>query len=524
MKRTLDPASTATVEKQSRRSAGVLLHPTSLPSPYGIGDLGPAAHAWIDSLVRADLTWWQTLPLGPTGYGDSPYQSLSSFAGNPNLISPDLLIEDNLLGTKEIVSPGFPTDRVDFGQVIPFKDRLLQKAWSHFLNRAKPEQHEEFARFQEEESSWLDDFSLFMALKNHFEGRSCQEWPAALIRRDPVTLKEARDSLRDPVQEVQFRQWLFYRQWKSLKAYANRNGIKLVGDIPIFVAGDSVDTWANPKLFLLDEKYQPRVVAGVPPDYFSATGQLWGNPLYDWEVHQKTGFAWWIKRIEATLAQVDLIRLDHFRGFEAAWHIPAGSLTAEKGSWVSGPGEEFFQAVKKALGHLPLIAEDLGEITDAVRTLRDQFQLPGMRILQFAWGHQPKNPFLPHNFDKNCVVYTGTHDNDTTRGWYEGLDQNDRSFIWRYLGKPHIENLSISWDLIRLAWSSVAEMAIVPLQDLLNLDTKARMNLPGRQDGNWHWRFTPAHPVEGALQGLREYTWLYRRKRQEQEKPPEKQE
>ena len=491
----------------------MLLHPTSLSSPYGIGDLGPAAHAWVDSLVRADLSWWQTLPLGPTGYGDSPYQSLSSFAGNPNLISPDLLLADGLLRKQDVGSPVPATSMVDYGTVISFKDKLLGLAWENFRRSAPAALRQELALFVQRQASWLEEYALFTALKGQYEGKSCQDWPTGLARRDPTELTAARKTLAPVMEQVRFRQFLFYRQWQALKTYANQKGLKLIGDIPIFVAGDSSDTWANPELFLLDEDFKPLVVAGVPPDYFSATGQRWGNPLYDWDAHKRTGYAWWIQRIQATLSHVDLIRLDHFRGFAGAWHIPADALTAETGEWVPGPGADFFTALQNALGGLPLIAEDLGDITPDVRTLRDQFNLPGMRILQFAWGNQPENPFLPHNYVPNTVVYTGTHDNDTTRGWYESLEPSDRQFICRYLAKASIEVHEISWEMIRLAWASVADRAIVPLQDLLNLDTQARMNLPGRQEGNWHWRITPDQPVEAVLQGLREFTWLYNRKR-----------
>lgn len=496
-----------------RRSAGVLLHPTSLPSPYGIGDLGPSAFAWVDSLVRSEQSWWQTLPLGPTGFGDSPYQSLSSFAGNPYLISPDLLIQDGLLKKDDVAGPRFPAAVVDYGSVIPFKVKMLELAWHNFRRSASQALKKEYDQFSTEQAGWLDDYVLFMALKDYNKGASYQDWPDDLIRRNPTALAAARRSLGETQQQHRFRQFLFFRQWSALKKYANKFGIRLIGDVPIFVSADSADLWANPKLFLLGEDNRPEVVAGVPPDYFSPTGQRWGNPLYDWTALKETGYAWWVRRLKATLSHFDLVRLDHFRGFEAAWHISANAPTAEEGEWVPGPGADFFQAIKKALGGLPLIAEDLGDITPEVRQLRDQFNLPGMRILQFAYSHQPENAFLPHNYVPNTVVYTGTHDNDTTRGWYEALPQNERQFIGRMLGKPTIEPREISWELIRLAWGSVADMALAPLQDLLNLDGKARMNMPGRQEGNWQWRVTPDQPVEQSLQGLHEFTWLYNRMR-----------
>jgi 4-alpha-glucanotransferase len=496
----------------ARRSAGVLLHPTSLPSPYGIGDLGPVAFAWVDALVRAEQSWWQTLPLGPTGYGDSPYQSLSSFAGNPNLISPDLLLHDGLLKKDDLAGNRAPVGPVDYGTVIPFKAKLLDQAWQNFRRSAAPALKAEFEVFVRQQTDWLEDYALFQALKGRFKGANWQEWPDGLLRREPAALTLARRELSESLHQQRFRQFLFFRQWAKLKEYANRQGLRLIGDVPIFVASDSSDLWANPELFLLNDQRQPEVVAGVPPDYFSPTGQRWGNPLYDWERQKQTGYAWWVKRLKATLGHFDLVRLDHFRGFVDAWHIPADAPTAEAGEWVPGPGADFFRTVQKALGGLPLLAEDLGDITPAVRQLRDEFHLPGMRILQFAWNNQPDNLFLPHNFERNTVVYTGTHDNDTTRGWYSTLPYHDKQFLWRYQNKPPIDDRDISWELIRMAWSSVADCAIVPLQDLLNLDSHARMNLPGREEGNWQWRVSTDQPVEQALQGLRDLTWLYHRR------------
>jgi 4-alpha-glucanotransferase len=505
---------TTTLTAPGQRSAGVLLHPTSLPSPYGIGDLGPVAYAWVDALVRAEQSWWQTLPLGPTGYGDSPYQSLSSFAGNPNLISPDLLLQDGLLKRDDLTGARFPAGQVDYGSVITYKTRLLEMAWQNFRRSAAPALRAELDAFVTQQADWLEDYVLFMALKERYRGMSWQEWPRGLIKRDPDALTQARRAQPETLNQHRFRQFLFFRQWSKLKDYANRQGLRLIGDVPIFVASDSSDLWANPDQFLLNADNQPEVVAGVPPDYFSPTGQRWGNPLYDWEAQKKTGYAWWIKRLKATLAHVDLVRLDHFRGFHDAWHIPADAPTAEMGQWVPGPGAVFFRAMEKALGGLPLVAEDLGDITPGVRALRDEFQLPGMRVLQFAWDNHPDNPFLPHNYMTNTVVYTGTHDNDTTRGWYSNLPYHDKQFLWRYLNKPPIDDHDISWELVRMAWGSVADLALVPLQDLLNLDSHARMNLPGRQEGNWQWRVTTDQPVEQALQALRDLTWLYNRRPQ----------
>jgi 4-alpha-glucanotransferase len=502
-----------TTAAPSRRSAGVLLHVTSLPSPFGIGDLGPEAYAWVDSLVHADLTWWQTLPLGPTGYGDSPYQSFSSFAGNPCLVSPQRLIDDGLLKPEDVAGVNFPPGPIDFGRVIPFKFKLLDRAWQAFRKSTDPALKKAYDQFVTTQTGWLDDYTLFMAIKDHHQGARSSDWLADLARRESSALTAARKTLAERIDQHRFRQFIFYRQWSALKTHANQRGLRLIGDVPIFVSGDSADLWGHPELFLLDKDYSPLVVAGVPPDYFSPTGQRWGNPLYDWDALKKTGYAWWIARLKATLAHFDVVRLDHFRGFESAWHIPAEAPTAQNGQWEPGPGADFFVAVQKALGGLPLLAEDLGDITPAVRQLRDQFNLAGMRILQFAFGNQPENLFLPHNYVPNTVVYTGTHDNDTTRGWYDTLGYHDKQFIWRFLGKHYIDSRDIAWELIRMAWASVANYALVPLQDLLNLDTRARMNLPGREGGNWQWRITPDQPVEQALQGLRDFNWLYYRRR-----------
>jgi 4-alpha-glucanotransferase len=497
-----------TEKPTSPRSAGVLLHPTSLPGPYGIGDLGQAAYTWIDALVYARQTWWQILPLGPTGYGDSPYQSFCSFAGNPLLVSPQRLVDDGLLTPADVVGPHFPPDRVDFGAVIAFKSRLLRQAWERFEAGAAHHLRPEFDAFCTAEKIWLDDYALFRVLKETHDGKSWLDWPAPLRLREPEALAAARHAHAQTIGRSQFTQFLFFRQWRALKAHAARQGIKLIGDVPIFVAIDSVDVWANPDLFLLDEERRPTVVAGVPPDYFAATGQLWGNPIYDWDALEATGYAWWIARVKATLGMVDFIRLDHFRGFEAAWHVHAGMPTAQVGAWKPGPRLKFFDALRRTLGALPLIAEDLGVITPEVEQLRDDLHLPGMRILQFAFGGATENRFLPHHYDKNTVVYTGTHDNDTTRGWYESIKESERDLVRRYLGRTGTD---ATWDLIRLAWMSVADYAIVPLQDLLDLGTEARMNLPGRPSGNWGWRFTADQLTVTMLDRLRDLTELYSR-------------
>ena len=499
---------TAPVQAPTNRSAGILLHPTSLPGPYGIGDLGPTAYAWVDALVRAGQKWWQVLPLGPTGFGDSPYQSFSAFAGNPYLISPDVLAQEGLIAAHDVAGLQFAAHRVDYGPVIQFKIGMLAKAWESFQSGgAAPPLRAPFDAFRAEQKSWLDDFSLFMALKDAHGGRAWPEWPLDLVRRQPRAVEQARRELAGAVGQHQFRQFLFFRQWQNLKQYANQKGLRFIGDIPIFVSGDSADVWANPQLFWLDEYGRPTVVAGVPPDYFSETGQLWGNPLYDWQELQETGYAWWIARLRGTLALVDLIRLDHFRGFEAYWQVPAGMATAQVGEWVKGPGAHLLEAMQKALGHLPLIAEDLGVITPEVEALRDQFRLPGMRILQFAFGGATEHRFLPHNYEHNTVVYTGTHDNDTTRGWYHTITPQEKAFLHRYLGHHRPED--VVWDLIRLGWGSVADYAVAPLQDVLDLGTEARMNLPGRPSGNWGWRFTADMLTDRAVERLADLTELY---------------
>jgi 4-alpha-glucanotransferase len=502
------PVTATTPSAQPRRSAGILLHPTSLPGPYGIGDLGEAAYAWVDALVAAKQTWWQILPLGPTGYGDSPYQCFSASAGNPYLISPQALVEDGLLKRPDLAGVSFPAGRVDYGPVIAFKVGILTQAWKNFQAGRAPFLRPLFEAFCAQHADWLEDFALFMALKDAHGGVNWHQWPEEWILRQPPALERARHRLADAVGQHRFSQFLFFRQWRALKNYANARGVRLIGDIPVFVSSDSADVWANPQLFLLDERRRPKVVAGVPPDYFSATGQLWGNPLYNWKALKQTGYGWWVARLRATLEQVDLIRLDHFRGFEAYWEIPAGMLTAEVGHWVPGPGADLFEVLREALGGLPLIAEDLGVITPEVEALRQQFRLPGMRILQFAFGGATEARFLPHNYERNTVVYTGTHDNDTTRGWYAGITEKERHFLRRYTAQ---DGSDVAWDLIRLAWASVADYALAPLQDVLNLGTEARMNLPGRPWGNWRWRYTPEMLSGAVWDRLTDLTEVYAR-------------
>jgi 4-alpha-glucanotransferase len=474
----------------SYRASGLLLHVTSLPSPYGIGDVGPAAIAWIDQLYEAGQNWWQALPLGPTGYGNSPYQALSSFAGNGLLVSPDWLIEDGLLGPGDCTALEFSPSNIDYNSVIPFKHRLLEIAWTNFTAAKPAELQIAFEKFCNEQAHWLEDYALFRALKIRFKGAYYLEWPTELVQRVPKALAQARRELANQVDQVRFAQFLLFRQGARLETHARAKGIRLIGDLPFFVSPDSSDVWAKPELFLLDDQRRPRFVAGVPPDYFSAQGQLWGNPVYNWGRLRETGYRWCIDRLRALLAHVDVIRLDHFRAFAAAWHVPVEARTAQSGQWVPGPGADFFKAVKKELGGLPFIAEDLGLITPDVNALRDQFQVPGTRVLQFAFDGSSTNPYLPHNYPSNTVVYTGTHDNATSRGWYEELPPNQRQNLWRYLNSPQSDSREVAWDLMRLAWSSVAALAIAPLQDLLNLGAKSRMNVPGRAEGNWSWRCT----------------------------------
>ena len=488
------------------RTSGLLLHATSLPSPYGIGDIGPSAVAWIDRLHDAGQSWWQALPLGPTGYGNSPYQSLSSFAGNGLLISPEWLIEDGLLGQNECVPPRSSPTAVDYSIVIPFKHGLLEKVWSNFCKTGRADLRAAFEQFWNEQAHWLEDYALFRALKIRYEGAYYLQWPAELVRRVPTALAQARRDLATQIRQVCFAQFLLFRQGERLEKHARAKGISLIGDLPFFVSPDSSDVWAHPEFFLLDEQHRPRFVAGVPPDYFSAQGQLWGNPVYNWDALRQTGYRWCIDRFRALFAHVDVIRLDHFRAFAAAWHVPAGAPTAQSGQWVPGPGADFFNAVKRELRALPFIAEDLGLITPDVRVLLDQFQIPGTRVLQFAFDGHSDNPYLPNNYVTNTVVYTGTHDNPTTRGWYEELPQDQRQNLWRYLQLPSGESDEVASNLIRLAWSSRAALAIAPLQDLLNLGAEARMNVPGRAEGNWSWRCTEELLSGADFDSLRELT------------------
>lgn len=491
------------------RCSGVILHPSSFPGPDGIGDLGPEAYRWIDFLARAGCTLWQVLPLGPTGYGDSPYQCFSAFAGNPYLISPVILLDQKLLTRKELIDrPVFPQNTVDFGPVIEWKITLLDRAFSRFVKTKDQKIIQEFQKFCEQQKYWLDDFALFMSIKENLGGGSWGNWPDDLRNREPRSLANFIEDHPDEILKHKFRQFLFYSQWDQIRNYARLKKVQIIGDIPIFVAYDSSDAWSHPDLFFLNKRGQPTCVAGVPPDYFSPTGQLWGNPLYRWNIHKKSGYSWWLDRIKAVLNLVDFIRLDHFRGFAGYWEIPANMPTAEIGRWVKGPGKDLFKTIEKTFASLPLLAEDLGEITPDVVELRDSMGLPGMKILQFGFASTPDDPFLPHNYPKNCVAYTGTHDNDTAKGWYQSAPEIEGDLCRRYLARSGDD---ISWDMIRAVWSSTAAFALAPLQDLLSLGTEARMNFPGKPSGNWGWRYTTDQLSEELVSRLKEVNFLYSR-------------
>ncbi len=471
---------------QYDRSSGLLLHITSLPGPYGIGTMGREAFRFVDFLSESGQKIWQLLPLGHTGYGDSPYQCFSAFAGNPLLIDLDKLIEAGLLNSADLPQDNFDPDFVDFGAVFNYKYPLLKKAYDRFSQSATKLQRMQFETFCLSNRDWLNDYAFFMALKNHHQGKSWVEWDAPLKRRDAAAMERYREHLAGEIEFFRFVQFLFFRQWFELKSYANLNHIQIIGDIPLYVAFDSADAWANPELFDFDEDLNPVTVAGVPPDYFSETGQLWGNPIYNWEHLASTGFSWWVDRIRANFRLYDILRIDHFRGLAAYWAVPFGEKTAINGRWIEAPGREMLEAVFQNLGHVPIVAEDLGVITPDVEALRDDFGLPGMKILQFAFDSAEENEFLPHTYNKNTVVYTGTHDNDTTLGRYMESTEAEKQQMRDYF---LIDESDPAASFIRLAWSSVSVMAIAPLQDVLRLDTNARMNFPGKASGYWRWRY-----------------------------------
>jgi 4-alpha-glucanotransferase len=504
------------VKADARRASGILLHPSSLPGPYGIGDLGPAAYQFLDSLESAGQSLWQVLPLGPTGFGDSPYACFSSFAGSPLLVSIDILREWGLILPEDLrVRPRFSDTRVDYGAVIKWKMPLLRQAASRFLQSESGPHQERFEAFRREEAWWLEDYSVFMAVKQVYEGAWNHAWERKIALRDPDALARCLKERADAIAVEAVIQYFFFSQWDSLHAAAARKGIRVIGDLPIFAAPDSADVWAHRELFLLDSDGRPTVVSGVPPDYFAVTGQLWGNPLYNWDALERQGFRFWIQRIRAARRLFDFVRIDHFRGFDACWSVPAGSPTAENGRWVKVPGARVFEAMERDLGALPIIAEDLGLITPEVRALRERFGFPGMRILQFAFDSReagvlnPDNPFLPHNHAPDSIVYTGTHDNDTTRGWYAERTPQERAYLDGYAppGEPEVE-----WRLIRMALASVCRFAVIPLQDVRGLGTEARMNTPGTSsENNWSWRVGENGLDEKSAARLRALSMLYGR-------------
>jgi len=494
------------------RSCGILLHPTSFPSRYGIGDLGREAYQLVDFLVESGQQLWQILPLGPTGYGNSPYMSFSALAGNPLLLSPDILLEKGLLTPEDIQDiPQFPLDKVDFEKVITWKMPILRQAARNFNQNTNTFKYRQFEGFCHGNSFWLDDYALFMAILDTQGGKPWTEWPDELRNRDWNALKQITFQLAEEIFIQKFLQFEFLQQWTDLRRYTNELNISIIGDIPIYVAHNSADVWANPQLFRLNSQTgQPEEMAGVPPDYFSATGQLWGNPIYNWEQLQETNFEWWVRRVKGTLALVDIIRIDHFRGLESYWSVPGGETTAVNGCWIKAPGLALFNKIREKLGVLPIMAEDLGEIDQNVIDLRDHFQFPGMNILHFAFGSDSQNPYLPFNINHNSVVYTGTHDNNTTVGWYyDNTSEYGQKHLSEYIG-AHSSH-GVAWDLIRLALSSVSNQAIIPLQDIFSLGSDARMNTPGLAEGNWGWRYRAEALNSEYSTRLRDMVMIYGR-------------
>lgn len=506
------------------RSAGVLLHPTSLPGAHGIGELGPQAFRFISYLHEAGIKIWQVLPLNPTGYGDSPYQALSVFAGNPLLIDLEELVSEGLLEHHVLQSPPeFPTEHVDFSMVIPWKFDLLHKAASRFFATARAERKAEFESFTEQNRAWLDDYALFMAAKDAHQGRVWATWDSDLALRQPGAMKSWAERLSGEIAAYKFWQFTFFRQWKAIRDFCAKCGIRIMGDIPIYAAHDSADVWAHRDMFWLDDKGNPLKVSGVPPDYFSATGQLWGNPIYRWDEMKARGYRWWIDRGRSSQQMFDMVRLDHFRGFEAYWEIPAGDATAQNGKWVKGPGAELFQTLTDELGPLPIVAENLGVITPEVEDIRKRFGYPGMAILQFAFSTDPQAPtFRPHNYDRELVAYTGGHDNDTMFGWWRsGVAQSTRSQAdvtreyadaQNYLGVSAEQlDREVNWIFIREVMKSVADTVLFPMQDVLGLGSEARMNTPGTLGGNWTWRLRPDALHEQDKRRLKLFTHIYQR-------------
>ncbi len=500
------------------RASGVLLHPTSLPSKFGIGDLGESAYKFVDFLANSGQKLWQILPLGPTGYEHSPYtMNFSAFAGNPLMISLEQLQSEGLLTPEELNPTQKVTDnphRVDFDAVTSRKTKILQQAYQRFQESLSKKANPEFENFCKEQATWLDDYVLFMALLEANDYKAWNFWDSAVARREKDALDKKADELKDAISYHKFVQFKFFQQWKKIRDYANNKDIKIVGDISIYVCHNSADVWANPEIFQLNsETLESAYIAGVPPDYFSATGQLWGNPVYDWDKLEETNFAWWIERFRATLQYVDIVRIDHFRGFEAYWRVPAGEETAINGEWVKGPDAKFFETLASTLGSLPVMAEDLGIITPEVEELRDRFDFPGMRILQFAFGGDDDNAYLPHNYIQNCVVYPGTHDNDTTIGWWNSTGEQEKQHVARYLKYSSPEEIKeINWEFIRMALSSIGDLAILSVQDLLGLDSSGRMNDPSVNAGNWRWRYESSDQLTPELsQRLLEMTQHHKR-------------
>jgi 4-alpha-glucanotransferase len=500
-----------------KRSSGILLHPTSLPGPHGSGDFGSAAYHFVDWLVGAGQKIWQLLPLGGIGPGNSPYMSSSAFAGNLLLIDLEDLHNQGWLDTADIDASSVEalsprgSQKIDFAKVVPWRMSRLLLASQRFSLTATTEQLREVSEFKNKHQTWLPDYTLFMTLADQYGWIDWSDWPKALAQREPAALSEARHKFASQIRFWEFAQWCFYRQWERLRTYANERGIRIVGDAPIFIAYQSAEVWANPHLFLLNENGKPNVVAGVPPDFFSAQGQRWGNPLYKWPAHEEQNYAWWIHRIKHTFEMVDIVRIDHFRGFEDYWEIPASEPTAINGKWIKGPGSELFKAIESALGQLPIIAEDLGIITPEVDALRREFDFPGMRIFHFAFGSESSNAYLPHNFEQNTVVYTGTHDNNTTQGWWLAANTSEKAHVIDYLQLQDDAEQPLHWRLIALACASVADTAIHPMQDVLGFGETARMNLPGEGHGYWEWRFSWDEVAPEHAQMLHKLCHLYGR-------------
>jgi len=492
------------------RASGILMPISSLPSKYGIGCFSKEAYLFIDQLKESGQRYWQILPLGPTGYGDSPYQSFSTFAGNPYFIDLEGLIEEGLLQSAECEAYDFGDNSryIDYEKIYLSRFKILKKAYQ----RSQIDQNKAFKAYELKNEFWLKDYALYMAIKNHFGGVSWNEWDEDIRLRYPDALKSYEKKLENEVGFYKFLQYTFARQWEKLKSYANDNGIQIIGDIPIYVAFDSADSWSHAELFQFDQFKNPTALAGCPPDGFSAMGQLWGNPLYNWEYHKQTSYAWWIQRIFYCFQLYDVVRIDHFRGFDEYYSIPFGAVTAENGHWEKGPGIDLFQNLNRQLGKMNIIAEDLGYVTDSVRKLVKDSGYPGMKVLEFAFDSREKSDYMPHNYERNCVVYTGTHDNDTIKGWYQSIVPADRQLSIDYMGNEKTELKDIHWDFIRLALSSVAQLAIIPIQDYLGLDTEARMNQPSTLGNNWKWRLLTGEITKELLNKMNKLTALYGRK------------